>query len=120
MTQEELIERVRAHEKMCRVNVNANFVVKAVVALAVGVLAVREVNGTHTIYFDLSQCRIREDSIFFPGDGRKIPNFPTDTGFVIGPWARDWNPIMVIAQRSLVPTDGGEINWHSSPCEVNY
>lgn len=120
MTREELIERIKGHVAQCSRHPATSFGVDEVVELADGILAVRETDGEHTLYYDQSKCRLRKDSPF-EDEGPEIPDFPTDTGFITNVMARSWPAMLETARMSLRRTSGrGKIEWHKEPVKIEY
>jgi hypothetical protein len=119
MTRQELIERIKKHEAQCAGDPNIYFGVAKVVELADGVLAVRDTDGEHTIYFDKSKCQVREGAAFDDA-GLRIRNFPSDTGFMDDVTARTWQTIARAAKMTLEASSRGKIKWHDKPASVQY
>lgn len=117
MTRQELIKRIKRHEAQCARNPATSFGVAEVVELANGVLAVRETDGEHTLYYDKGKCQSAPDSPF-EDEGPKIRDFPSDAGFITNVMARDWSAMLETAQMSLKASGGGEINWHEKLVKI--
>ena len=119
MKRQKLIERIKRHEARCAGDPNIYFGVAEVVELADGVLAVRETDGEHTVYFDKSKCQVRTGAAFDDA-GLRIPNFPSDTCFMYDVTARSWHAIARAAKLALEKANGGNIEWHNEPVNVQY
>lgn len=121
MKRQELVERIRKHEAQCGYVLGAEFGVAEVVELADGVLAVRETDGEHAIYFDKSKVRVIDGAL---GDiSSKIRVFPSDTGLVEDAMSRNWRDITRTAKKCLKTSGGcrrGKITWHKKPVKIKY
>ena len=118
MTRRELIESIRDHEDQCARDLNTSFRVDEVMELADGILAVRDTDGEHTLYFDQSRYRSRAGAI--EDISHRIPDFPLNTGFVEDVTARSWDDIASTAELGLMRAGLGEIMWHDDPVRVQY
>lgn len=117
MIRQELIERIKRHEARCSLDSDASFGVAKVVELADGVLAVRETDGEHTVYFDKSKYYVRDSAI--ADISSEIRDFPIDTGFIEDVTSRNWQDVTRMLKLGFRALDG-KIKWHKEPVPVKY
>lgn len=122
MTRQELVERIRKHETQCGFVSGAEFGIAEVVELADGVLAVRETDGEHTLYFDKSKVMVRDGAV--ADISSKIRDFPADTGFIEDVMSRNWQDMTRTARMGLAVAGGGsrhgKIKWYKKPVKIEY
>ncbi len=120
MTREGLIACIKRHGAQCTWPPNSHFSVAAVVELADGILAVRESDGEHTIYFDKSKYGVRSRSGGVEDIGGEIPNFPYDVGFIEDVYSKSWRDIAQITRLGLKAVNRKKIRWHKHPVKIEY
>jgi hypothetical protein len=119
MNRTSLISAIRSHEKHCLRIHSSSFAVAAVLELADGILAVREADNEHAIYFDKSRY-LMDPNCAFSDLGTIISNFTPGVGFIEDVRAKSWDAIRKTAKICLVTRAGKEPTWKKDTVLIDY
>lgn len=116
MTKEELVTRIKQHERSCSTP-ETSFRIVEVSELADGILGARDTDGERTIYYDKAKWRDKDGAFDI---SPRIPSFPSDTGFISGVPATGWAEMLHVAKQMLTKVGRAKRPWHKQPVSITY
>lgn len=116
-----LLNAVSEHEHKCAQSqdVGAHFRVKAVRALACGVIVAMDEDRRYRFYFARDSICLGPDATI-ADEAWWIPSIPGNVGYACDTRAMSWPHVRDIAYVSFVHHGGEEIVWHPMPVELEY